>query len=118
MEKLDFLFCFIDQWGRRNDISLCSLPAGATSTYLLQLPGQLNKPAILCAPKAPMQAPGFLSWQLHLSRVQMQLEVYDLQRKHFVTDKLEESVWQLKSDRFDFYIKIVKHSLDRFILIW
>lgn len=59
---------------------------------LLQLPGQLNEPAILCAPKAPMQAPGFLGWQLHLPRVQMQLEVYDLQREHFVTDKLEESV--------------------------
>lgn len=59
---------------------------------LLQLPGQLNEPTILCASKAPMQAPGVLSWQLHLPRVQMQLEVYDLHRERFVTDKLEESV--------------------------
>lgn len=62
---------------------------------LPQLLGQLNEPAILRRTGGSPREVGSLdSWagQLRFAKLQMQLEVCDLLREHFVTDKLRECV--------------------------
>lgn len=116
MKELDFLFCFIDQWGRRNDILPHSFSAGVTSAQ----PAEAARPTKWArGSHREGRLSGFMGPpDPHPPTLQMRHEVSDLLRKHLVADKLKEPVWQVKSDHSDFYIKIVKHCLDRFILIW